>query len=86
MRVVSDLPADELEERRAASLAYVLPYVEAWQEAGELRDADPEIIAGVMGAVKLLPLYRDQIGRDYYEPVRDLLIESVAAGLTRTEE
>ncbi|WP_231184680.1 TetR/AcrR family transcriptional regulator [Haladaptatus sp. DYF46] len=86
MQVVSDVSPEEFEERRAESLAYVLPYIEAWQETGDVRAGNPETIAGVMGTVKLLPLYRDQIGRDYYEAVRDMFIEIVAAGLTQTGE
>jgi TetR/AcrR family transcriptional regulator len=86
MQMVGDISTEEFEERRAESLAYVLPYIEAWQETGGVRAGNPETIAGVMGTVKLLPLYRDQIGRDYYEDVRDMFIDIVAAGLTQTGE
>ncbi|WP_227355559.1 TetR/AcrR family transcriptional regulator [Haladaptatus salinisoli] len=85
MRTMDGLSDEELEARRAASFAYVLPYVERWQEAGKIRDGDPYAIVGAMGVVKFLPLYREQFG-EYYPAVRDTLIETVAAGLTRPPE
>jgi TetR/AcrR family transcriptional regulator len=85
MRTMDDLSDEELEARRAASFAYVLPYVERWQAEGTIRDGDPYAIVGTMGVVKFLPLYREQFG-EYYPAVCDTLIETIAAGLTRPTE
>ncbi|SIQ76273.1 transcriptional regulator, TetR family [Haladaptatus litoreus] len=81
MRKVSDIPEEEMEVRRADSFAHVLPYVEQWQAEGKIRDGDPIAIIGTMGAVKYLPLYSEQLGEDNYPIIRDMLIDTIAAGL-----
>ncbi|WP_458185283.1 TetR/AcrR family transcriptional regulator [Haladaptatus sp. NG-WS-4] len=83
MQAMGDLSDEELEARRSASMAYLRPYIEEWQAAGDLREGDPAVIAGTMGMVKFLPIYREQIGEEYYAAIRDTLIETVADGLTR---
>ncbi|WP_266075220.1 TetR/AcrR family transcriptional regulator [Haladaptatus caseinilyticus] len=85
MRAMDDVPEGEMEIRRADSLAYVVPYIEKWQAEGDVRDGDPVAIAGTMGAVKFIPPYREQFGEEYYPAVRDMLIETIAAGLTRQD-
>ncbi|WP_435151638.1 TetR/AcrR family transcriptional regulator [Haladaptatus sp. DFWS20] len=85
MRTVDDIPEDEMAARRADSFAHVLPYVEQWQKEGKLRDGDPVAIVGTMGAVKFLPTFRKQLGEENYPAIRDMLIETIAAGLTRQD-
>ena len=75
----------EREADRQQSIGYFLPYVEAWYEAGEVRGPDPETVAHAIRAVTFLTLHEEDVGEERYPAVRDLLIESVAAGLTRTE-
>jgi AcrR family transcriptional regulator len=76
----------ELEADRRQSLAYFLPYVEAWFEAGEVRGPDPETVANAIRAVSLLTLHIDDLGGgETYRETRDLVIRAVAAGLTATE-
>lgn len=72
----------ELEQERQDSLAYFLPYVETWYEAGELEGPSPELIANAIRSVTLLTLHQDDIGEDVYEETRDLVIRAVASGLT----
>lgn len=70
------------EHSREADVAYFLPFVETHFEAGQLRGPDPETVAHAIRAVTFLTLHRDDIGRDHYEAVRDLVIEAFAAGIT----
>jgi len=73
----------ELEAERQASLAYFLPYVEAWYEAGDVDGPDPETVANAIRAVSLLTLHIDDLGGDdAYRETRDLVIRAVANGLT----
>ncbi|MFC4405398.1 TetR/AcrR family transcriptional regulator [Haloarchaeobius iranensis] len=72
----------ELREEREESLAYFLPYVEAWYEAGEVDGPSPEVVANAIRSVSFLTLHRDDIGRDRYRETRDLVIRAVARGLT----
>lgn len=90
-RVVVDDAYDDLaalqtpEERRAereGELAYLVPYVERWQEAGLVRDADPRAFANVLRAAVYVTLHRDEIGEDLYEETLDLYFDALADGLT----
>ncbi|MFC6951294.1 TetR/AcrR family transcriptional regulator [Halorubellus litoreus] len=73
----------ELEAERQESLAYFLPYVEAWYEAGAVDGPDPETVANAIRAVSLLTLHIDDLGGgDTYRETRDLVIRAVAKGLT----
>jgi AcrR family transcriptional regulator len=75
----------ELEADRRESLAYFLPYVEAWVEAGDVVGPDPETVANAIRAVSLLTLHVDDLGGgDTYRETRDLVIEAVANGLTES--
>ncbi|WP_083252478.1 TetR/AcrR family transcriptional regulator [Haladaptatus sp. W1] len=83
LRTMDGISKEEYESMRAASFAHLLPYVEAWQAEGSVRDGDPTAIVGVMGSVKFLTAYREQLGEEYYPVMRDTFVETVAAGLTR---
>ena len=67
---------------REESLDYIRPYVEQWYEAGEVSGPDPTTIASAIRSVSLLTLHQDDIGEELYPETRDLVIRSVAAGLT----
>jgi AcrR family transcriptional regulator len=69
-------------EEREQSLAYFLPYVEAWYETGAVHGPDPETVASAVRAVTFVTLHRQDLGEDLYEPTRELLIDAVARGLT----
>lgn len=80
--------AEELAEQRSKELGYLTPYIEAWQETGAIRAGDPETIAATIDSATLLARYREDFGEDLYPAVREMLIETVATGLTtpnRTE-
>lgn len=73
----------ELEAERRESLAYFLPYVEAWYEAGAVVGPDPETVANAIRAVSLLTLHIEDLGGgETYRETRDLVIRAVANGLT----
>ena len=81
------VPEETIERRQQEALAEMVPYVRAWQESGDLREVDPEVFFGAMGAVALMVLHREEF-EDYeegmYEAVQELLVDALARGLTRT--
>ncbi|WP_254279430.1 TetR/AcrR family transcriptional regulator [Haloarcula marina] len=79
-RLEAQYSAEEQAQSRREELAFIVPHVERWQAEGRLREAEAETIAGAIRAMPLLTLHQDDIGENY-AAVRDLLIESVAAGL-----
>ncbi len=78
---------DRLADRRGTDrqvlMSYLLPYVEAWYEAGTLQGPDPETVAHAIRAVTFLTLHEEDVGTERYPGVRDLIIDAIAAGLTR---
>ncbi|RLM62917.1 TetR/AcrR family transcriptional regulator [Halorubrum sp. Atlit-8R] len=81
-RLVQEFSGDELAEQREQELGYLLPYVRAWQEDGQLVDGDPRAITGAINAAAFVALHREEFGDDLYPVVRDTLVEGVASGLT----
>ena len=74
----------EFVEQRTRELGYIMPYIREWQESGLVREGDPEIVAGTIDSTAVLALYRENVGEDLYPAIRDMLIESVADGITTT--
>ena len=81
-RLVQEFSEDELAEQREQELGSLLPYVQAWQEDGQLVDRDPRAITGSINAVAFVALHREEFGDDRSLAVRDTLVESVASGLS----
>jgi len=84
-----DLAAIQTDEERAAEreeeLGYLVPYVERWQEAGLVRDADPRVFANVLRTAIYVTLHREEIGEALYDETLDLYFDALADGLTTTE-
>jgi len=77
---------DRLAEDRERSLSYILPYVEAWYDADEIRGPNPTVIANAIRSVSFLTLHQADIGQETYTETRDLVIRAVAKGLTIRSE
>jgi TetR/AcrR family transcriptional regulator len=84
-RMVRGMSEAELEAAHREKVSHLLPYVESWADEGIEFEAEPEVVAGALRSLAFLTLHEEEIGPDYPE-VRDLLIESVAAGLVSERE
>ncbi|MFC7156270.1 TetR/AcrR family transcriptional regulator [Halomarina halobia] len=82
-RIRASLTEAEREALREEKLAFVVPHLARWFEEGRLRGPDPETVAGAIRAATFVTLHREDLGEERYPAVRDLLVESVAAGLVR---
>jgi AcrR family transcriptional regulator len=83
--VFRGIPEETIRRHEQEGLAEILPYLQAWQADGDLRDVDPEAVLGVMGAAALMVLHREEFESyddEMYDAVRDLLVDAVARGLT----
>nr|WP_055501211.1 TetR/AcrR family transcriptional regulator [Nonomuraea pusilla] len=68
----SDNPATALRE-----------FLVARAERGDLVDAEPDVIVGVLQCVLLVPMFAERLGDPALRPkILDLLVDIVAAGLT----
>lgn len=81
-RIEKSRTAAERRQNREESLGYILPYVEKWYEAGEVSGPDARTVASAIRAVSMLTLHQEDIGEELYPETRDLVIRSVASGLT----
>ncbi|WP_435335030.1 TetR/AcrR family transcriptional regulator [Haloarchaeobius sp. TZWWS8] len=81
-RLRAQFTDEEAAARREEKLAYLLPYIEAWYEAGAVWGPSPEVVANAIRSVTLLSLHREELGEDRYDETRDLVIRAVAKGLT----
>jgi AcrR family transcriptional regulator len=72
---------DEL--ARARQLMPLPGFLEAARGKGQLIDADTDELLGVLQAVLLLPMHRQDIGEQRYPAVLDRLIDIVATGLSK---
>ncbi|WP_135662871.1 TetR/AcrR family transcriptional regulator [Halorhabdus rudnickae] len=79
------LPPEAIEDRRTSSVERLLPYIDQCQEQGLLSGQNPEAIADAIRSIAFLALHREEIGENY-EAARDVLIRSVAVGLTRRDQ
>ncbi|WP_047868715.1 TetR/AcrR family transcriptional regulator [Nocardiopsis sp. RV163] len=83
-RKVAPLRAASSPDNPAAALG---AFVDARRGTGELVDAHPAAIVGVLQAVLLLPVNADRLAApEHYHQTLDLLIDIVARGLTPRKE
>jgi AcrR family transcriptional regulator len=84
--VVRRVSPEQMEANIAESTLATLSFIREGQESGEIIAARPEVIAGLVRAVVALTTHKDDIGRDIYPEVLEMMIDFVAAGLTGGDE
>jgi AcrR family transcriptional regulator len=73
---------EQMEANIAESTLATLSFIREGQESGRIIAARPEVIAGIVRAVVTLTTHKDDIGRDIYPEVLEIMIDFVARGLT----
>jgi AcrR family transcriptional regulator len=73
---------EQMEANLAESTLATLSFIREGQERGRIIAARPEVIAGIVRAVVVLTTHKDDIGRDIYPEVLEMMIDFVARGLT----
>ena len=81
--MVRKLSGEKLENHQKEDTVRVLNMIVGMQQKNELIDARPEVIAGLLRAVILLYFHQDEIGKEVYPEVIDLLANIVADGLVK---
>ncbi|MGC7101248.1 TetR/AcrR family transcriptional regulator [Amycolatopsis lurida] len=84
--------AGKLDPDRAAALSdnpatALTGFIAGKQRDGDLIDADPAVVVGVLQTVLLVPMFAERLGDPAHHPkIFDLLIDIVTAGLTKGKE
>lgn len=73
---------EQMEANIEASSLPISSFIREGQARGEISAGDPEVIAGVIRSVAILPLHKEEIG-DTYPEVLEMMIALVADGLTQ---
>ena len=81
--MVRKLPSEKLESHQKEDTVRVLNLIMRIQQKNELIDTRPEIIAGLLRAVVMLYFHQDEIGREIYPEVINLLADIIADGLVK---
>lgn len=84
--VVRRVSPELMEANIAESALATLSFIREGQESGEIVAARPEVIAGLVRGVVVLTTHKDDIGKDIYPEVLEMMIDFVAAGLAGGRE
>jgi AcrR family transcriptional regulator len=77
------LPDKKLENHQKEDTLRVLKTIISMKQKDELIDTPPEVIAGLLRGITILSFHQDEIGREIYPEVIDLLADIVANGLVK---
>ncbi|UJF32475.1 TetR/AcrR family transcriptional regulator [Paenibacillus hexagrammi] len=84
-RLVRKLP-EHLQQSSLEDMNKGVEVMKSFIRQGSFRDDDAELAAGVMRAVLMLRLHKDQLGAESFSPIIDKIIEYVSEGMTRPKE
>lgn len=84
--MVRKLPHERLLKHQKSDTELVTNTILKVKTEDEEIKAVPEIISGILRSITLLNLHREEIGRDIYPKIIEILAESVADGLVRKTE
>jgi len=81
-RLLQTLDVKEIQRNKFELLSPLLEIIAKAQEEGKIVGDDPLEILQVLGAIKILPLYREHIPAQQYSRLVDRLAQVIADGLT----
>ncbi len=79
-RMIRNMSEDELAEANQQAVGFFHQYIESWQAAEAIPDADPDLIGGMFRAITFIALHKETMGPAYPE-IRSFLIETIVEGL-----
>lgn len=82
--MVRKLSPEKLENHQKEDTIRVLNMINLHSNKNEMINTRPEVIAGLLKAIIILYFHQDEIGREIYPEVIDLLVDVVAEGLVKS--
>jgi len=59
-----------------------IAFVQALIQRGVFKEREPEVINGVLHAIMLLRVHKEELGPDLFPKIMDVIIDSIAEGIT----
>jgi len=81
--IARKLPPEKLKNHQKEDTVRVLNIIMSMQQENELINAPPEVIAGLLRGIIVLYFHQDEIGKEIYPEVLDLLADIIADGLVK---
>ncbi len=75
------LPPEKLTAHQDNDWKAAQDFVEHFQQNGNLRQVEPEVLTGLFRAFFLITLHKVEVGEDIYPRVMELLIDALSRGL-----
>lgn len=82
-RIMRKLPRQLVKEFAQENDKKGIAFVQALIQRGVLKKQDPEVINGVLHAVMLLRLHKEELDKDLFPKIMDAIIDYIAEGLTK---
>jgi len=84
-RIIRKLPKHLIKDYSQDNVKKGIPFVQALIQRGVLRKQDPEVINGVLHAIMLLRLHKEELGKGLFPEIMDEIIDYIAEGLTKPD-
>lgn len=85
-RVIRKLPKHLIENYSQDHNKKGILFVQALMQRGILKEEDPEVINGVLHAVLLLRLHKEELGEELFPNIMNAIIGYIAEGLTKPQQ
>ncbi len=82
-KIMLKLPEEKLQAHLEHDLYSSNNFISYFQENSNLIKAEPKIIVGLLRAFFMIPFHKNEIGEEIYDEVIELLIYTIAHGLTK---
>jgi AcrR family transcriptional regulator len=79
--IVRKVPPEKIKDHQMEDTVRVLNLIMGMKNENEIIKAKPEVIAGLLRAIVMLYFHQEEIGREIYPEVIDLLADIIADGL-----
>ncbi len=84
-RIIRKLPKHLIKDYSQDNVKKGIPFVQALIQCGVLRKQDPEVINGILHAIMLLRLHKEELGIGLFPQIMDEIIDYIAEGLTKPD-
>lgn len=85
-KIYRKLPEEKINKKQEETLKIVRPQIKKWQKQGKIKKRDPKIIHSFFKSLSFIKEHEKQIGEEIYPQVQELLIETIAEGITKTKK